>query len=265
VTEIGSAPTPPGWYPDPWNISPQRWWDGTEWSGHVAPVVGYVSGPATQASPGGWGPSQAATSPEELFAKETKAATWLTRAAILQAGINAAFAVVVVSLFREVFRSLEAQTSNQFGPGYSARGAGFSLRLSPLFSLVGLGGWVYVGVRIWWTYRTTTNGKLLGFRQQYDPGLTAAAWILPVVKWWFPYVGIRDSMPPNRRPKLLPWWWASTLLSSLLAMVAGAILAATVGWWLGAIVALMIGLGHAWIEHRVASGVLAAHRTLFGL
>lgn len=28
--------TPAGWYPDPWGLSPARWWDGHEWTGFVA-------------------------------------------------------------------------------------------------------------------------------------------------------------------------------------------------------------------------------------
>lgn len=34
----GSAPavtTPPGWYPDPWQQAPHRWWDGTTWTSHT--------------------------------------------------------------------------------------------------------------------------------------------------------------------------------------------------------------------------------------
>jgi hypothetical protein len=27
---------PPGWYPDPWNLAPQRWWDGVAWTAHTA-------------------------------------------------------------------------------------------------------------------------------------------------------------------------------------------------------------------------------------
>ena len=31
---------PPGWHPDPWGGGGQRWWDGTQWTGHVAPAAG---------------------------------------------------------------------------------------------------------------------------------------------------------------------------------------------------------------------------------
>jgi hypothetical protein len=27
---------PPGWYADPWSISPLRWWDGSTWTAHVS-------------------------------------------------------------------------------------------------------------------------------------------------------------------------------------------------------------------------------------
>jgi Protein of unknown function (DUF2510) len=37
------APTPPpiapGWYADPWGLAPARWHDGTQWTGHVQPVL----------------------------------------------------------------------------------------------------------------------------------------------------------------------------------------------------------------------------------
>lgn len=33
--------TPAGWYPDPKMSGTQRYWDGTEWSDHVAPAPNY--------------------------------------------------------------------------------------------------------------------------------------------------------------------------------------------------------------------------------
>lgn len=31
---------PPGWYPDPAGLPAQRWWDGSDWTGYQAPMVG---------------------------------------------------------------------------------------------------------------------------------------------------------------------------------------------------------------------------------
>ena len=30
----------PGWYPDPWTPRTLRWWTGTDWTAHSAPVPG---------------------------------------------------------------------------------------------------------------------------------------------------------------------------------------------------------------------------------
>ena len=35
-----TPPTPPGWYPDPQAPGYQRYWDGAQWTQHVAPLQG---------------------------------------------------------------------------------------------------------------------------------------------------------------------------------------------------------------------------------
>lgn len=53
VTDNGtttiSAP-PPGWYTDPQGA--QRWWDGTQWTAHVAPAVAAEAAPVVSAAAG---------------------------------------------------------------------------------------------------------------------------------------------------------------------------------------------------------------------
>lgn len=34
----GASAPPPGWYPDPWQLAPTRWWDGIAWTGFITPA-----------------------------------------------------------------------------------------------------------------------------------------------------------------------------------------------------------------------------------
>jgi hypothetical protein len=44
---------PPGWYPDNYDASLQRWWDGTEWTPHTAPAASPYQVAQTQAASSG--------------------------------------------------------------------------------------------------------------------------------------------------------------------------------------------------------------------
>jgi hypothetical protein len=43
---------PPNWYPDPTSPHQLRYWDGSQWTAHVAPAHAMGPGPATTAPPG---------------------------------------------------------------------------------------------------------------------------------------------------------------------------------------------------------------------
>jgi hypothetical protein len=48
--------TPPGWYQDPWNPSAQRFWDGGQWTEHVAAANGPSDRPRLRESAPVYGP-----------------------------------------------------------------------------------------------------------------------------------------------------------------------------------------------------------------
>jgi Protein of unknown function (DUF2510) len=250
---VGVGHTPQGWYYDPWGQAPLRWWDGYTWTPHLGPP--HLGSTAT----GPWNQPSAHLDPQIVLAKEQRAARWLFRTGILNAIVVSGQGPILYFVFRSMFRSIGTMST-----GASPSTSGFETELvvfQLVFALFGLLSWGYFGVRIWWTHRVCSNGKLIGFRQQYDPVLTAASWILPIVQYWFPYVGIRDSVRPTDRPKLLRWWWASTILVPFVAVLVGAGLTYLLGWWAAVPAALAVGALHVYLERTVSEATLQSHRT----
>lgn len=46
----GSNAPPPGWYPDPWQVAPTRWWDGIAWTGFTTPGPAAAQYPVVRSS-----------------------------------------------------------------------------------------------------------------------------------------------------------------------------------------------------------------------
>jgi CAAX protease family protein len=58
-----SAPAPAaGWYPDPWQVAPARWWDGMTWTGFTQPAPQWEPAPPAPQ----WGPAPPALGPATL-------------------------------------------------------------------------------------------------------------------------------------------------------------------------------------------------------
>lgn len=66
-------PTPPGWYPDPQDLSALRWFDGQSWTDHraAAPAAGTAAGPTGQSWQGGQ-PSYTAQAPAGGHSSSTR-------------------------------------------------------------------------------------------------------------------------------------------------------------------------------------------------
>ncbi len=188
------AVTPPGWYADPWRPGGQRWWDGSDWTGHA------TGGPAPD------------------LAGNRKWAGWASKAYLVQGGGLALTVLTLPIIFAGYFEVMgdafsEASTSTP------RIGGGFIVAFLALnvVSLLTTAAQVVLCV---WSYQATTTVRRLGRPTTHTPGWAAAAWFVPIVNYWFPYQVVRDLLPeahPLRaRVKL---WWGCYLGAALFAVV----------------------------------------------
>lgn len=192
MTESVPPSIPAQWYPDPLNPNQRRYWDGAQWTVHVAT---------------GSGPRPAST--DQLG----NTAQWLAVALTGLALLSAAFSA-------EGERNLIHDTTSDsisFG-AYDAIG----LVDAPL------GIAVYV-VTCLWLHLCRTNVELLrpDARQKRQAGWVWFGWLTPFVSVWFPYQIVRDigTRPPSeghpaKRPPGLGLWWASWLLYNIIGTLA---------------------------------------------
>jgi hypothetical protein len=119
--------------------------------------------------------------------------------------------------------------------GSDAQGGGF-LSVQAQVSLLALAAMVACGV-LWLTWQYTLAGSRRINRSalRRPIGWHLAAWVVPVISWWWPYQNVADllcgaraprlpdgggSVPTDRSvPTVMRWWWACWVLSNLLAYV----------------------------------------------
>jgi hypothetical protein len=193
--------TPPGWYHDPWQRAPMRWWDGARWTEHVADWTG-IAPAAARASVG----SPLASS----YDAEQRLTPWLRRLLVVWPLATAVSAGALAASAQQLIDALQngSGTADTSGWWYLVQLAGaFSLALQI--------------VRILWLYRAGTTARALGLPVRRTPIWSALGWIIPVVNFWFPYQGVTDLFPEYHRPdRRIAWWWVSSIVAALVPFVA---------------------------------------------
>lgn len=182
-----SAPVAAGWYPDPWNAAPQRYWDGAQWTGHVAGATSRVALSAARSQ------------------SSRKMARWgLITVAATQVLIVVTFTFLLTGFATFDFASSTSANGSDTGP--SALGgvflvigfiASIPLQFTPYVAIILL---------LIWTYRIAQDAAGLGIPARRSPGWAIGGWLIPIVNLWFPYESICDALPRERRPKILRWW-----------------------------------------------------------
>jgi len=153
----GTGTTPAGWHPDPGGSGQQRYWDGTQWTEHYAPMQAYAQQPPGYAQPAlAYAQPQAARAP----AGPAPNLWWAVPASALLALIGSAGKWVSAS-----FNGEEVKSVTGLGGG---------------------DGWLtLVAVLI-------ALGLMIGWRQNRVRGLAIAAAIMAAIAALFPLIYIID-------------------------------------------------------------------------
>lgn len=233
----------PGWYPDPYSNGYLRWWDGSQWTAHTAPI---------RAVP------FSAEDPQQDLVKEQWAAGRAALAVIGTALLGAANAVVLASVYGPSYRDFIDDLND-----YDA-GRRVTLPASPGLGwgwLATLAGLALSVVFMFWLYRAAQLARRAQLPAARDPLWAFFGFFVPVVNFWFPYQVARDTLAagdPHRR--LAGMWWTWYLISSIGAAVVAvaAIFAEGVGLVLAVLDAAAYVLTAVYARRLIAA-VGAAH------
>jgi hypothetical protein len=176
--------TPAGWYPDPYDARLQRYWDGTTWTEHTAPLIAAPGGPAYMMLP-----------PEFVVQQEAVLTPWARIAFVISTLSGISFSIGGAAFGGPTFGSSFGSTS------VNGRYVAFAL----VVGLLSLASTVVLAI---WLMRAGVASRRLGLPAKFGAGISAWSLIIPIIQWWFPYLGVRDLFPvgdPHR--EVAKRWW----------------------------------------------------------
>lgn len=213
---------PAGWYRDPYDATKQRYWDGAEWTEHVAP--GVVGRPDPFAM----------VPPELLVQREAAAGPWARAGFVVLAAATCGSTVSSIGQLSDGKRAFAQFNAGQGIGSFGAGSAGWAV----LGTAAGFVALLANVALLLWMLRASQASHRLGIPAVRSAGWAAAGFLVPVVSLWFPYQGMRDLfLPGDPHREVAKRWWALHIAGSVLAIAfAGAY------FWSTAVAAVLAGL-----------------------
>jgi hypothetical protein len=230
---------PAGWYADPHGARTWRYWDGQQWTDHVAPQ--------TFEKP-----------PADLLDDERRWAIWARLALAGYVGIVAASSILGALAFDDLYHGTLFDETAKKVDTFGGTGLMVGYQVAALAQL-GI-----IALLAVWTYRAARTARSLGITIRRDPGLSAASWFIPILNLWWPPQTIRSFVPDRDQLRAVIEWWVCWIVTSLAS--AGALLSAGASS-LGAampfvVVAVLGAVAFAILGFHVVRIVLAVHEDM---
>ena len=222
---------PAGWYPDPKDPEHARYWNGSAWTAHTAPLE-RAQGPPPKgpfADPG----TSPATGVERDAPKPLRGMAWWAYSVLAFSVLANGFYTVVSLIYAG---KVQTQIDTHSLTLQQAEDAENLFAVGSVIWLIALGAGA-IGFLVWW-YRAYSNlPGLTGYSRRFGRGWSIGAWFIPILSLFRPKQIGNDiwrggdpkargneqwmSLPVN---PLVHWWWAIYLLAGFVGGVAGALL-----------------------------------------
>jgi len=203
VTTDSDANPAPGWYQDPYGTPAWRYWDGSQWTDHVAPWTAREPSPAERVAD------------ERRWARYAK---WAFAALVpFQIGAQVVGAWQYDRVYGgRLFADNAPDQVNLFDPAW----AGTAL------TLCALGGLAAILVLGYWCMQAARAAQAQGIQIVRSPGLAMAGWIIPIINLWWPPQAIRSFAKDRDALRHVVGWWICYIVS-VLASIGATIVAGT--------------------------------------
>jgi hypothetical protein len=239
TTPASAAPgAPPGWHPDPWAAAALRYWDGSQWTGHVSGM------------PGGQ-PTTARLVDEHTAGRWAKAGLAWAGPALAVSSIAGAFQWQWIADHWDDLTSSGSQTNGNSGAAIISQLSGIVLLIAGILFLI-------------WFHRSAVLAASAGLSARRQPVLATISFLIPILNFWWPYQSTCDLLPANHPARVVVrrWWalWIACSVGGLTIIATAFMNVIALGVMTGVVVVLALLAAVA--ARNVVSEISDAHDQL---